>query len=105
MRLWWGATPVDLFTDTTDFHREAASRSVVHEFAGARVPFLQCRDLAVFKAFFNRSKDWVDLEEMQVAGTLDVTHLVGVLALYLGLDDERVARARDLSPQSNLRAE
>ena len=98
VRLWWSGTPIDVFTDTTDFHREVATRCVVHEFAGARVPFLQCRDLAVFKAFFNRSKDWVDLEEMSAAGTLDVAHLVGVLALYLGLDDERVARARDLAP-------
>ena len=94
VRLWWGNTPVDLFTDTTDFHRAAASRCVRHEFAGARVPFLQCGDLAVFKAFFNRSRDWVDLEEMHQAGTLDVAHVVGVLAVHLGLDDERVARVR-----------
>jgi len=26
----------------------------------------------VFKAFFDRTKDWADLEEMQAAGTLDV---------------------------------
>jgi hypothetical protein len=97
VRLWWGGTPVDLFTDTTDFHRAAASRRVVHEFAGARIPFLECSDLAVFKAFFSRSRDWVDLEEMVAAGTLDVAHLVGVLAVYLGIDDERVARARALA--------
>jgi len=97
VRLWWGGTPVDLFTDTTAFHDQAASRRVVHEFAGARVPFLHCRDLAVFKAFFNRSKDWVDLEEMRDAGTLDVAHVVGVLAVHLGLDDERVVRARSLA--------
>jgi hypothetical protein len=97
VRLWWRGTPVDLFTDTTDFHRAAAARRVVHEFAGERVPFLECSDLAVFKAFFNRSKDWADLEEMVVAGTLDIAHLVGVLAVYLGIDDERIERARALA--------
>ena len=46
-------------------------------------------DLAVFKAFFNRTKDWADLEEMAAAGTLDVDAVVGVLVRYLGADDQR----------------
>jgi hypothetical protein len=97
VRLWWGATPIDLFTDTTDFHRAVASRAVTHEFAGATVPFLGCSDLAVFKAFFSRGKDWVDLEEMLVAGTLDVDAVVGVLVQHLGIDDDRVSRLRALA--------
>ncbi|MHB1138895.1 MAG: hypothetical protein ACYC2O_08050, partial [Microthrixaceae bacterium] len=56
------------------------------------VPFLACTDLAVFKAFFDRTKDWADLEEMVAAGTLDVDRVVGVLVRYLGADDDRVAR-------------
>lgn len=39
---------------------------------------LSCADLAVFKAFFNRTKDWADLEEMRSAGTLDVDGVIGV---------------------------
>ena len=54
------------------------------------IPFLSCGDLAVFKAFFNRTKDWADLEEMHTAGTLDLAFVTGVLAEYLGADDERV---------------
>jgi hypothetical protein len=46
----------------------------------------------VFKAFFNRTKDWADLEEMHEARTLDVDAVVGVLVRLLGTDDERVAR-------------
>ena len=91
-RLWWDTTPVDLFLDTTDFHRAAAGRAQVRPFAGADVPFLACTDLAVFKAFFGRTQDWADLEEMQAAGTLDADRVVGVLVRYLGADDERVAR-------------
>ena len=72
-------------------------RVVVHEFAGASIPFLACSDLSVFKAFFNRSKDWVDLEEMIAARTLDIDRTLGVLVRYLGADDERVARLRELS--------
>jgi hypothetical protein len=92
IRLFWAATPIDLFTDTTDFHIAAADRSVVHEFASHDVPFLCCSDVAVFKAFFNRTKDWADLEEMVAADTLDGDLVLGALVHYLGRDDERVER-------------
>jgi hypothetical protein len=91
-RVWWATTPVDLFLDTTDFHRQAASRARTRPFAGAELPFLACDDLAVFKAFFSRTKDWADLEEMAAAGTLELDRVVGVLARYLGPDDPRIER-------------
>jgi hypothetical protein len=92
VRLWWAATPVDLFTNTTEFHVAAADRAVVHEFVSHDVPFLCCSDVAVFKAFFNRTRDWADLEDMAAAGTLDSDRVVGALVHYLGRDDERVER-------------
>lgn len=91
-RLWWDSTPVDVFFNTTSFHAEAAGRARVESFAGHDVPFLDCGDLAVFKAFFDRTKDWADLEEMYAAGSLDVAGLVGMLTLLLGSEDHRVAR-------------
>ena len=91
-RLWWGTTPVDVFLNTTPFHAAVASRVRWEPFAGAELPFLACEDLAVFKAFFNRTKDWADLEAMRDAGTLDVPAVAGVLATHLGGDDERIAR-------------
>jgi len=91
-RLWWDRTPVDLFLDTTDFHRAAAGRCRWEDFGGVLLPFLACADLAVFKAFFDRTKDWADLEEMAAAGTLDADRVVGVLVRHLGADDPRVAR-------------
>jgi len=96
-RLWWEQTPVDVFFNTTAFHEAVASRARVEAFAGEQVPFLSCRDLAVFKAFFDRTKDWADLEEMHAAGTLDVAAVLGVLALHLGGDDPRIDRLRDLA--------
>ncbi len=96
VRLWWDATPIDLFTDTTDFHRAAADRAVTHTFASNDVPFLCCSDVAVFKAFFDRPRDWVDIEEMVAAGTLDVDFVLGALVHYLGADDDRITRLRAL---------
>jgi hypothetical protein len=96
-RLWWGTTPVDVFLSTTEFHDQLAGRFRVERFEGADVPFLSCSDLAVFKAFFNRTKDWADLEEMLAVGTLDSDRVVGVLTRYLGPNDERIVRLLRLS--------
>ncbi len=99
-RLWWDTTPVDLFFNTTDFHARAAGRARWEPFQGEDLPFLACRDLAVFKAFFSRTKDWADLEAMAEAGALDVAAVVGVLAAYLGPDDERIERLLALARPS-----
>lgn len=99
-RLWWDTTPVDLFFNTTDFHARAAGRARWEPFEGEDLPFLACRDLAVFKAFFSRTKDWADLEAMAEAGSLDVPAVIGVLAAYLGPDDERIERLLALAPPS-----
>ena len=96
-RLWWDETPIDLFLNTSDFHDAAATRARYEQFGGDEVPFLACADLAVFKAFFSRTKDWADLEEMKSAGTLDVERLIGTLARYLGGDDPRIERIRSLA--------
>lgn len=81
-----------MFLNTTDFHRQASRRSRVRPFAGADVPFLACDDLAVFKAFFDRTKDWADLEEMIAVLTLDLDRVIGVLVRHLGPTDHRVER-------------
>ena len=97
VRVWWEDTPLDLFLNTTDYHQEVATRVRMETFAGQRIPFLACLDVAVFKAFFNRTKDWADLEEMQAAGTLDIERAAGIISHYLGADDERVAQLNKLA--------
>lgn len=96
-RLWWDETPVDLFLNTTAFHDHVAERIRWEPFAGMTVPFLGCSDLAVFKAFCDRTKDWADLEEMLAAGTLELDRVLGVLVRYLGPADPRVACLLDLA--------
>ncbi len=97
VRVWWGTTPIDVFLDTTEFHTAVGTRIRWEPFGGTDVPFLACRDLAVFKAFSDRTKDWADLEEMHAAGMLDIEAVSGVLVNYLGTDDERIERLRSLS--------
>lgn len=92
VRLWWLQTPVDVFLNTTDFHRQAQRRLRWEQFMDHQLPFIDCADLAVFKAFFNRSQDWVDLEMMLAAGTLNISAVINTLTQYLGTDDERIEK-------------
>jgi len=103
LRVWWDKTPVDIFLNSTDIHKDLASRVRWETFAGRSIPFLSCSDLAIFKAFFNRTKDWADLEEMQAAGTLNARTVIAVLVEYLGAEDERVARLRALAKTTDSR--
>jgi len=96
VRLWWDKTPVDIFLNTTDFHQQALQRVRREIFLNQPVPFLACADIAVFKAFFNRTQDWADLEAMQAAGTLNIDVVSAVLAEYLGTDDSRITRLEAL---------
>jgi hypothetical protein len=96
VRLWWDTTPVDLFLNTTPYHDQVAGRVRRERFAEHVIPFLSCDDLAVFKAFYNRTKDWADLEEMQAARTLDVDRVIALISQYLGSDDERVEKLNQM---------
>jgi hypothetical protein len=50
----------------------------------------------VFKAFFNRTRDWADLEAMAQAGQLDTDAVGAFLVDLLGKDDPRLERLRSL---------
>lgn len=97
VRLWWDRTPIDLFLNTAPFHEGVAERTRWERFLGQQIPFLSCHDIAVFKAFFNRTKDWADLEEMWAAQTLDIAKVTAVLIEYVGVDDERIARLHTIA--------
>lgn len=97
-RLWWEQTPLDVFLDSTDFHRAVADRMRWETFLGRQIPFLSCHDVAVFKTFFNRTKDWADLEEMVAARTIEPPAVAAVLIEMLSVDDERVTRLARLAP-------
>lgn len=91
-RLWWDATPVDLFFNNVPIHR-AAQRHVRHEpFAGEVIPILGPIELVVFKAMFDRTKHWADIEAVVHAGELDVSSAREALVALVGDDDRRVAR-------------
>lgn len=94
-RLFWDDTPVDLFLDNHPFHAETAAHVIDVPFLDRRITVLGASELVVYKVFFNRLRDWGDIEEMLLAGTPDIHRSLGWLVALLG-DDERVWRLRDL---------
>lgn len=95
VRLWWDGTPVDLFLDYAAVHADAALNRRLVEFEGTEIPVLGPVELAVFKAMFDRTKDWADIEAMIAAKTLDVDALREALQSMLGLQDPRIDRLDD----------
>jgi len=92
IRLWWEETPVDLFFDYAPIHAEAARNAGTAPFAGITIPVLGPVELAVFKAMFDRSRDWADIEDLVDAGTLDLDAVRAALRTMLPPDDPRFAR-------------
>jgi hypothetical protein len=71
-RLRWGITPVDIFLSVLPFHDHVERAVRLVPFEGRTIPVLSCTALAVFKAMFDRPRDWVDIEAMVEARALDL---------------------------------
>lgn len=96
VRVFFEETPIDVFLANHPFHDQVAANVERVPFLDREIPILAATDLAVFKAFFDRTKDWADLEAMAEVGSFDRRVVLGWLVELLGPDDERVARLRDL---------
>ena len=64
VRVRWGVTPIDLFFAYDALHRSSMERRRRVDFLGDPIHVLSAEDLIVYKATFNRSKDWVDIAGM-----------------------------------------
>ncbi len=96
VRVWWEDTPIDLFLDIHKFHDEVAQGVRVVQFEGRTIPVLDCTALAVFKALFDRTKDWADIEEMVTAGALDLPRAEAWVERLVGSDGPAVSRLKSL---------
>ena len=104
VRLLWDATPIDVFFSVLPFHDEV-ERNIRHVSFGDRtIPVLDCTGLAVFKAMFARPRDWVDIEAMVEARSLDVDEAMRWVREMVG-DDPRVERLAELRALRRSQAE
>lgn len=96
-RLWWGNNAVDLFFAYDPIHEEMRGQSRRVPFGGVTVSILSPEHLAVCKAMFDRRKDWIDIEQMLIAGDdLDLAEIEKWLVRMVGDSDHRVERLRAL---------
>ncbi len=91
VRLRWGMTPVDIFMSVLPFHDHVEQHVRQVRFEGRTIPVLSCTALAVFKAMFGRPRDWVDIEAMVEARSLDLDEAKRWVIEIAG-EDERVAK-------------
>lgn len=96
VRVWWEDTPIDVFLDVHRFHAEVADEVRSVPFEGRTIPVLDCTALAVFKALFDRTKDWADIEAVIGAGAMDVQCAVAWLERILESDSPVIGRLKSL---------
>jgi hypothetical protein len=92
VRLRWDITPIDLFFSVLAFHHDV-ERNIRHVPFGERtIPVLSCTGLAVFKAMFDRPRDWVDIEAMVEARSVDLEEAIKWVSEMAGADSAEVAK-------------
>lgn len=95
-RLWWEDTPIDLFLNNVPYHDEVAVQIRWVPLAGRDVPILSCESLVVFKALFNRTKDWADIEQVAAVDAGIVSRASETVAGLVGENDAVVGRLTDV---------
>ena len=96
VRIMWDDTPLDLFFDTDEFHKDVARAVVDVPFEKATIPVLGCQALIVFKAMFGRSRDWADIEEILDARKNTGAEALAALVGIMGESDPAVVRLTGL---------
>jgi hypothetical protein len=97
VRAWWGRNPIDLFFSYDPVHDAMRDATRTVPFGKGTIPILAPEHLLVAKAVFNRSKDWIDIEQMLIAvGDLDLREVDRWLDHLVGTDDPRAERYRQL---------
>jgi hypothetical protein len=97
VRVWWEDTPIDLFLNIHSFHAEVARDVRWVPFVDHSIPVLGCAALTVFKALFNRTKDWADIEAMVEVDAVDIAQVRLALERFVGADDPVVRRLASLA--------
>ena len=95
VRVHWDATPVDLFFSYDALHESCLERRQRMPFGdGDSIHVLAAEDLLIFKALFDRDKDWRDIEELvyAMADELDAVYARNWLERIAGAPDPRTRR-------------
>lgn len=95
-RLDWADTPIDIFLDNHPFHEVVAEGVVWVPLEDREVPVLGCASLVVFKALFDRTKDWADIEAVVECTPVQGDAAAKALAELVGDDDPTHQRLKSV---------
>jgi hypothetical protein len=96
-RLFWEGVPIDVFLNNLPLHEEVANGVVWVPLEGKQIPVLDCASLVIFKSFFDRTRDWGDIEEVALATPEDVDTAVKAVAGLVGEDDPSYRKLAEIS--------
>lgn len=90
--------PLDLFFAADALHDAVRTRAIEVPMLDSTVRVLSATDLTIFKALFDRPKDWPDIQAMVEAhdSTVDLDEAARWVGSIVGDDDARVERLRAL---------
>jgi hypothetical protein len=96
-RLDWDGVPIDVFLNNLPLHEVVAEAVVWVPLEDRQIPVLDCASLVIFKSFFDRTKDWADIEAVAVATPEDIEAAARALADLLGQEDPAFKRLAQIS--------
>jgi hypothetical protein len=91
-RLFWDGVPIDVFLNNLPLHEAVSAAVVWVSLGGRQMPVLDCASLTVFKSFFDRTKDWADIEAVAMATPEDIEAAARTVADLVGEDDPAYKR-------------
>jgi hypothetical protein len=103
VRLWWDRNAVDLFFSYDELHEEMRHEVRRVPFAETTLPILSPEHLAVCKAMFDRTKDWLDIEQILVAtDPIDLAKIETLLRRMVGESDPRLGKLAEIETRLGL---
>lgn len=104
VRLSWDDTPIDLFFAYDPLHASSMTRRRRVDFYGDPIHVLSAEDLIVYKATFDREKDWHDIASVIYAcdAPLDHDYVRDWLRKIDGAEGARLARLERLIASGGL---
>lgn len=99
-RLWWDETPIDVFLNHHPLHDAVAAGIVWVPLIDRKIPVLDGASLVVFKALFDRTRDWADIEAVADASPGHVEEAAATIAELMGEDDPAYRRLGSLGSSS-----
>jgi hypothetical protein len=95
--------PLDLFFAEHELHKQAVARAITVPMLDAEVHILTATDLVVFKALYDRGKDWVDIQYVvdYDPPSFRQAEAVDWVGRIVGFDDPRTKRLAKLRPEEH----